>query len=111
MEKKLLKKITIKGFDVELHLVDVGLKLKDTGLTNWYCAYVTFAYTLKDSYGSETFREVEDKGVVIGIDTAHFYNINMSMEEKEIDAINQITEIIDEHIYLEKVKNNLIGEK
>lgn len=59
----------------------------------WFCAYVTLKNSsiLNDSALSHpTMRE----GDIVGVDTAHAYNMQETESEKLLDAINQIDWII-----------------
>jgi hypothetical protein len=60
----------------------------------WYNAYVEFkgSSAVKDDYISwATFRD----GNIIGVDTMHSYNDELTQAEKLIDAIHQIGHIIE----------------
>ena len=61
---------------------------------NHFCAYVYLPFPKEKEYCYETFRH----GKTIGIDTNHWNNEKMSIDEKREDAIKQIQEVIDEYI-------------
>ena len=79
----------IEGFDVTF------LKLK-LGEREWITAYVRFDEPLnRDDYGY--VQETLNDGEVYGIDTAHYHNEKMTIEEKFLDAEDQIRRMILAH--------------
>ena len=86
------KQIKIRGVDVEVRIVKKPRKYDDKmGLYPWFCAYAYIKVSSKTpELWNETYRE---KGWV-GIDTAHYFNINQTKEEKYKSAINQIEGLI-----------------
>ena len=77
----------INGFDVTFLLLEVGN-------SKWITAYARFDNPIEDvEYASETYRD----GEVIGVDTAHFYNLKMTLEEKQIDAEEQMKCLIEDY--------------
>ncbi len=88
--KKDITTINIMGFDVEIVLIEVGAH-------KHYCAYATLKNSqyLNNSFlQCATFRE----GDKVGVDTAHSWNSKQSLDEKLLDAIYQITEVIKPYI-------------
>ena len=83
--------INIHGYTVEVFKMEIG---KIAGKEkSWFCAYAELkgSKALSDSYlGNPTYRK-ED---VVGVDTAHSYNDNHTMEQKLADALRQIQIII-----------------
>ena len=78
-----------KEYDIALIPVDSGI----TKEPHHICAYVILkGKRIKEYMDLDccTYKE----GYVYGIDTAHFDNMKMTIEEKEIDAIKQIKLLI-----------------
>ncbi len=85
---KRIETIKVNNKNYDIFLMPVGID-KD----RWVCAYVKLKpikEIAEDYLDNCTYHE-ED---VYGIDTAHSHNFNMSYEEKEEDAIKQITGLI-----------------
>ena len=76
---------------------------KSKGRCDWVCGYVYLDDLDKipdDEYlANQTYRE----GKVVGVDTEHPYNWNMSYEEKVEDAVEQVKDVITSYeSYLKK---------
>ena len=84
--------LNIKGFDVELVKINHNV---DT-IGDYYCAYVnlTGSKILCDRFlNHPTYR----KDDTVGVDTAHYRNTKMSIDEKMRDALQQIEEVIHKY--------------
>jgi hypothetical protein len=85
--KQLFSKFNICGQEVEV------LKMQAAKMS-WFCAYATLknSSVLSDEFlGYPTFRE----GDKVGIDTAHSFNIDQTLEEKLASALHQIEYVIE----------------
>lgn len=85
-----IKKIC--GYDVAF----LRLEINDNA---WISAYIRLDNLMEDEYEYETYRE----GNVVGIDTMHFYNQDMTFDNKILDAERQIKFLI--HDYESKINN------
>ena len=80
--------------DIEKRLEKPSKRLKI--LQDYFTAYVYLKHLTvnMETFGEQTYR----KGNVIGIDTSHYYNTEMSSEEKKEDAYRQIINVIEEYL-------------
>lgn len=94
-----IKKIKIRGkiFFIMFQELGFDLECKLLKSSRWVSAYVYLENKRRRNLFYETYRE----GNVIGIDTGHYWNWEMTLEEKYKDAERQITELIKD--YLERV--------
>ena len=95
----------IRGHEVVFREYYFNSPLQDHSVPGHICAYVRlippFRCNDEYEYSNETYREDD----VFGVDTAHFYNRNMDMNQKLDDAKRQITELIEEHITWQAEQN------
>lgn len=90
-----IKRIIINKKKYDVALCPLGLENKEYKLSAWVCAYVI----LPKWKGKESpemclrYCTYYNDGVY-GIDTNHAHNVGMTLEEKEKDAIMQITQLI-----------------
>lgn len=82
-----VKEIEVEGKSYDVMIVWRG---------SHYCAYVTLKdKEIKDymDLGNCTYQNDN----VFGVDTAHYYNFEMTAEQKKEDAIEQIKDLIKEY--------------
>jgi len=77
----------VEGYDVTFMI------LKSTD-NEWITAYVRLTNLEEDEYQCETYRD----GEVVGVDTVHYHNRKMSLDQKRIDAEEQITTLINYYL-------------
>jgi len=93
MERLIRLKINKKNYDVAL--CPLGLEKPDYNLKAWICAYVILPkWKGKESPESCLNNCTYYNKGVYGIDTNHAHNMEMNLEEKQKDAIRQITGLI-----------------
>ena len=67
-------------------------------LNKYYCAYVYLPKLSHKMYSEGLGNECTYcKGKVAGVDTAHYYNDNMTLEQKFEDAMRQIKTVIKDY--------------
>lgn len=87
LEGNNISKIIIDGKVYYITLKEIG---HDGVPGKWICAYVDLKGVKKNDLDNQTYHT----GDTYGVDTAHTWNDNMSLEEKKKDAIRQIKELI-----------------
>lgn len=85
------KKIEGKNYDITLIKVISLIKL--SYIDDYILAYVYLDKNVKRELSCCTYHH----GNIYGIDTAHYYNTKMTLEQKESDAVRQITELIKDY--------------
>lgn len=90
-----IKRITIDNKEYDIALCPLGLEHKNHNIQAWICAYVILPkWKSEESPESCLSYCTYYNDGVYGIDTNHLHNNGMSLEEKQKDAIMQITELI-----------------
>ena len=88
-----IKKIIVNNKEYFITLIRLGVPKDKFNITGeLICAYVYLDNPIDNSDWSDwTYHE----GNVYGVDTAHWHNNEMTLDEKREDAIKQITELIE----------------
>jgi len=88
-----IKKIIVNNKEYFITLIKLGVSQDKFNITGeWICAYVYLDNPIDSSDWSDwTYHE----GNVYGVDTAHSHNWNMTLDKKRLDAIKQITELLE----------------
>jgi len=95
-KKTLITSKSNRVYVVTLKSVNMGSPAYLPNLNHWN-AYVDLPFVTAicgmGDIGNETYRD----GDTVGVDTAHYNNMHMNFDEKEKDAIEQITGVIESY--------------
>ena len=109
MITRILKLETYKKHSIAY--VEIEFVVRDVTSTQKHvCAYThildneDISDTLKYSLSNETYRNTTANACIVGIDTAHYYNEQMTHSEKLADAERQIKSLINDIIRHNEIK-------